>query len=115
MLRAFSIVAAMLCLLAMPVSADLRSNPTWWDQNAVGSAPDWHYRVPVNVPAGAAVNSTVRVDVDFNALMEGKASIPGAWPVPFRLDGSARMGMIDIGDRHFVRAHADVDISELKA
>lgn len=69
MLRAFSIVATILCLLAMPVSADLRSSPTWWDQNAVGSAPDWHYRVPVNVPAGATVNSTVRVDVDFNALM----------------------------------------------
>ena len=53
--------------------------------------------------------------LDFNALMEGKASIPGAWPLPFRLDGSARMGMIDVGDKHFVRAHADVDVSELRA
>jgi hypothetical protein len=24
------------------------------------------------------------------------------------------VGMIDIGNQHFVRAHADVDISELK-
>lgn len=69
LLRAFSIATALLFVVILPVSADLRSNPTWWDQNAVGSAPDWHYRVPVNVPAGATVNSTVRVDVDFNALM----------------------------------------------
>ncbi len=67
--KAFSILAVLSLLLAMPVSADLRTNPTWYDQNAVGSAPDWHYRVPVNVPAGAAVNATVKVDVDFNALM----------------------------------------------
>lgn len=69
LLRAFSIAAALLFVVIVPVSADLRSNPTWWDQNAVGSAPDWHYRVPVNVPAGATVNSTIKVDVDFNALM----------------------------------------------
>ena len=38
-------VLPLLVLLAMPASADLRSSPTWYDQNAVGSAPDWHYRV----------------------------------------------------------------------
>ena len=53
----------------MPASADLRASPTWYDQNAVGATPDWHYRVPVNVPAGATVNSTIKVDVDFNALL----------------------------------------------
>ena len=53
--------------------------------------------------------------LDFNALMEGKASIPSAWPLPFRIDASARVGMIDVGDSHFVRAHADADISELRA
>ncbi|MEP6968789.1 MAG: ABC transporter ATP-binding protein [Betaproteobacteria bacterium] len=52
--------------------------------------------------------------LDFQALMDGKASNPSQWPVPFRLDGSQRVGMIDIGNQHFVRAHADVDISELK-
>ena len=51
--------------------------------------------------------------LDFGALMEGKASIPSAWPKPYRLDGSRPMGMIDIGNQHLVRAHADVDISEL--
>ncbi|MCB2000198.1 MAG: ABC transporter ATP-binding protein, partial [Rhodoferax sp.] len=53
--------------------------------------------------------------LDFNALMEGKASIPSAWPMPYRLDGSQRVGMIDVGNQHFVRAHADVDFSELKS
>ncbi len=62
----------------------------------------------------AVPNPDLDRKLDFNALMEGKASIPGAWPEPFRLDGQARMGMIDIGDRHFVRAHADVDVSELR-
>ena len=53
--------------------------------------------------------------LDFDALMQGKASIPSAWPEPYKLDGSRRVGMIDVGNQHFVRAHADVDISELKA
>ena len=63
----------------------------------------------------AVPNPDLDRKLDFNALMEGKASIPSAWPVPFRLDGTRPMGMIDIGDNHFVRAHADVDVSELKA
>lgn len=29
----------------------------------------WKYRVPVNVPAGARPNSTIKVDVDFGALL----------------------------------------------
>ncbi len=29
----------------------------------------WQYRVPVNIPAGTAVNSTIKVDVDFAALL----------------------------------------------
>ncbi len=61
-----------LCLVAVqisPVRADLRSAPAWYDQNAVAVTPDWHYRVPVTVSSGNAVNSTVRVDVDFAALL----------------------------------------------
>ena len=34
----------------------------WFDLN-------WKYRVPVVIPAGAAVNSTIRLDVDFAALL----------------------------------------------
>lgn len=50
------------------VFADLRV-PAWYDQNAVNTAPDWHYRVPINVPAGAAINSTIKVDVNFVTLL----------------------------------------------
>ena len=41
----------------------------WYDSNAVGTAPDWSYRVPINIPAGATVNSTIKFDVDFTALI----------------------------------------------
>jgi peptide/nickel transport system ATP-binding protein len=53
--------------------------------------------------------------LDFTALMEGKASDPAEWPEPFRLNGSGPAGMIDIGNNHFVRAHASADASELRA
>jgi uncharacterized repeat protein (TIGR01451 family) len=52
-----------------PASADLRSAPIWYDQNAVTTAPDWHYRVPITVPVGTFPNATVKVDVDFAALL----------------------------------------------
>ncbi len=48
--------------------SDLRVAPVWFDQNPVGSLPDWHYRVPVTLPAGS-VNSTAVIDVDFAALL----------------------------------------------
>ncbi len=51
-----------------PVRADLRT-PAWYDSNAVIAAPDWHYRVPISIPASATVNSTIKLDVDFAALL----------------------------------------------
>ena len=56
--------------------------------------------------------------LDFAALMEGKASDPAAWPAPFCIDGSPGAHdaiMLDIGDKHLVRAHAGADISELRS
>ena len=53
--------------------------------------------------------------LDFAALMEGKASDPGAWPDPFRLGGAHRPGMIALGDEHHVRASESADASELRA
>jgi peptide/nickel transport system ATP-binding protein len=47
--------------------------------------------------------------------MEGKASNPAAWPEPFRLDGSKRTGMIEVGGGHFVRASGNANASELAA
>jgi uncharacterized repeat protein (TIGR01451 family) len=52
-----------------PAFADLRSAPIWYDQNAVSLAPDWHYRVPIIIPAGSSVNSTIKADVDFTTLL----------------------------------------------
>lgn len=56
------------CLQTATAHADLRS-PDWWDPDSVGTAPDWHYRVLVSIPAGSYPDSTVRLDVDFEALL----------------------------------------------
>jgi peptide/nickel transport system ATP-binding protein len=53
--------------------------------------------------------------LDFDALMEGRASDPKAWPNPFRLDGTAPTSMIDLGEGHLVRARDTADHSELTA
>lgn len=59
---------ALMLLPLSPVRADLRV-PAWYDSNAVITAPDWHYRVPISIPASATVNSTIKLDVDFNSLL----------------------------------------------
>ena len=48
---------------------DLRVTPAWYDENAVGTAPDWHYRLPVNVPGGLVANQTMRMDIDFTPVL----------------------------------------------
>jgi peptide/nickel transport system ATP-binding protein len=54
--------------------------------------------------------------LDLSALMEGRASLPSAWPWPFTVrEGDAEVGMIDLGNGHYVRAHASADVSQLKA
>lgn len=45
--------------------------------------------------------------LDLSALMEGRASEPSLWPAPFTVDGQSRLAMIDLGDRHLVRANPD--------
>jgi peptide/nickel transport system ATP-binding protein len=56
--------------------------------------------------------------LDFAALMEGRASDPAAWPAPFtigaRPDGH-RIGLVDLGGDHFVRADLSVPAAELVA
>jgi peptide/nickel transport system ATP-binding protein len=42
--------------------------------------------------------------LDLSALMEGKASIPSEWPEPFTINGEHDLGLIDLGDGHYVRA-----------
>ena len=68
-LSAALVLAALLFAPTASLRADLRSAPMWYDQNAVNLAPDWHYRVPITVPAGTPVNATIRADVDFASLL----------------------------------------------
>jgi len=44
--------------------------------------------------------------LDFDALMQGKASDPSAWPMPFCITNGAAPGLVKIGDDHLVRARA---------
>lgn len=62
--------------------SDLRAAPVWLDPNPVGSLRDGHYHVRVTLPAGASVNSSAVVDVDFAAL-PGQPGISGS------LDGNS--------------------------
>jgi len=53
--------------------------------------------------------------LDLSALMEGRASRPDAWPLPFRLDGTAPADLIALGDGHYVRAHSGSRVDEILA
>ena len=44
--------------------------------------------------------------LDFDALMQGKASDPAAWPSEFRIANGSAPGMVQVGDEHLVRARA---------
>lgn len=60
-----------LLALAMPdftARAGLAA-PAWWDPDGVSTGEDWHYRVPVTLPATSSANSTALVNVDFSALL----------------------------------------------
>ncbi len=63
-----AIAVIWLLLWAAGGLADLQT-PAWYDANGVGTAPDWHYRVPVTIPAAAGVDHTIRLDVDFDQLL----------------------------------------------
>lgn len=72
------IIGALLLVPVTPATADLRASPGWWDSGSVGSGEDWHYRVPVTIAAGAHVNATVKVDVDFATLL-GQMGVSGSF------------------------------------
>jgi uncharacterized repeat protein (TIGR01451 family) len=63
------LIAVLITMAALPCRADLQYGPAWFDVNAAGSLPDWHYRAPIDIPSGTAANSTIRIDVDFDALL----------------------------------------------
>lgn len=56
--------------------------------------------------------------LDLSALMEGRSSEPAAWPAPFTINADpagGKIGLIDLGDDHFVRADLSVSAQELVA
>ncbi len=60
------IIKALITLLLTLVSANALA---WYDTNNASTAPNWHYRVPINIPANTSINNTIKFSVDFNALM----------------------------------------------
>jgi peptide/nickel transport system ATP-binding protein len=44
--------------------------------------------------------------LDFDALMQGKASDPAAWPREFRIDAGQHPALQQVGEEHYVRAAA---------
>ena len=70
------------------------------------------FRNPVHPYTKALVAAVPEPDLnhklDFTALMEGKASLPEAWPEPFALRGPEQAEIFhDIGGGHLVRAWED--------
>jgi peptide/nickel transport system ATP-binding protein len=68
------------------------------------------FRAPVH-PYTQALLAAVpypdpRRKLDFDMLMDGRASTPSAWPSPFNADGEGPPELFDLGDGHFVRAHS---------
>ena len=42
--------------------------------------------------------------LDFDRVMDDRASVPAAWPAPFTIDDDHAPGLVDMGGEHFVRA-----------
>jgi len=53
--------------------------------------------------------------LDLTALMEGRASVPAAWPQPFTIIEGAKLALIEVSPGHFVRASAQADVKDLVA
>jgi peptide/nickel transport system ATP-binding protein len=54
--------------------------------------------------------------LDLTSLMEGRTSDPAEWPMPFRVDDKnteTEIGLIDLGDDHYVRADITASVEGL--
>jgi peptide/nickel transport system ATP-binding protein len=51
--------------------------------------------------------------LDFAHVVDSKASVPSAWPEPFRIAGDFRPHLIDVGGGHYVRATTVPDLKEV--
>ncbi len=75
------------------------------------------FRQPVHPYTKALISAVPEPDphrrLNLSALMEGRASDPASWPMPFTVDGTTRPTMVHLGDGHYVRA--DPAQGELRA
>jgi len=88
--HSIGLLTALFFFIVVPCQADLRGAPAWFDDGAPGNPPDWHYRVPVSLPSTTPGNSTIRVDVDFDALLSDlgiSGTFDGRSPRIVRNDG----------------------------
>ncbi len=68
------------------------------------------FRAPVHPYTRALLAAVPYPDpgrkLDFDMLMDGRASTPSAWPPPFNANGEGPPELFDLGEGHFVRAHS---------
>ncbi len=71
-LRSLLLLAALAGALSgvslQPARAALQASPAWWGASAA-AASDWHYRVPLTLPANTPQWATAVVDVNFSTLL----------------------------------------------
>ena len=78
--------------LELELNRFLRALRAEWDREFAAAVPD----------------PSLTCRLNFDRLMEGKASIPAAWPAPFTIDTNRRPGMVEVYDGHWVRAGIDI-------